>query len=58
MQANKAISANLKMLEFIVHKLGDLVQDVVFIGGSTTALLITDKNILDVRYTIDVFCIC
>lgn len=54
---NKSKLANLKLLQFISEKLGDLVHEVIFIGGSTTALLITDENIPDVRFTIDVDCI-
>ncbi|MEI6062248.1 MAG: hypothetical protein WCR72_16215 [Bacteroidota bacterium] len=49
--------ANLRMLQFIATKLGSLRDEVVFLGGSTTALFITDKAAPDVRYTLDVDCI-
>ncbi len=55
---DKAIkSSNLRMLEFAANKLGDLCQEVVFLGGCTTALLIDDESSPDVRFTIDVDCI-
>jgi hypothetical protein len=49
--------ANIKMLEFIAAKLGNLCNEVVFLGGCTTALFITDLASPDVRYTLDVDCI-
>ncbi|HEV2613575.1 MAG TPA: nucleotidyl transferase AbiEii/AbiGii toxin family protein [Gammaproteobacteria bacterium] len=49
--------ANIRMLEFIASKLGSLRDEVVFLGGCTTALFIDDPNIPDVRYTVDVDCI-
>lgn len=57
METNKAKLSNLRMLQFVAHKLGDLCNEIVFVGGCTTAILITDKNILDVRFTMDVDCI-
>ena len=57
MQKNKSKLANLKMLQFMANKLDELVAEVVFIGGSTTALFITDDNVPDVRFTVDVDCI-
>jgi predicted nucleotidyltransferase len=54
---NSVRLANIKALEFIVTKLGDLCSKVVFLGGCTTALFITDKAAPDVRSTLDVDCI-
>ena len=45
------------MLELVASKLGDLCEEVVFLGGCTTALFITDDAYPDVRYTQDVDCI-
>ena len=50
-------SSNLKMLEFAAIKLGKLNDEVVYLGGCTTALFITDPLSLDVRPTMDVDCI-
>lgn len=58
MRDNKVIKlANFRMLEFVATKLGDMCYDVVFLGGCTTALFITDSAAPDVRYTLDVDCI-
>jgi hypothetical protein len=54
---NKIKLANLKMLEFVANKLGQLCDEVIFLGGCTTALFITDTAAPDVRYTLDVDCI-
>ena len=35
-------NSNLAMLKFVATKLEELVQEVVFLGGCATALLITD----------------
>ena len=58
MQSNKSVMlANLGMLEFVATKLGEIRDDVVFLGGCTTGLFITDPEFPDVRYTLDVDCI-
>lgn len=58
MQSNQSIiSANLRMLEFTATKLGEICNEVVFLGGCTTGLFITDTAFPDVRYTLDVDCI-
>ncbi|MCW5589023.1 MAG: hypothetical protein KIT27_05095 [Legionellales bacterium] len=54
---SSAISSNIKTLELIAIRLGEICKEVVFVGGCTTGLLITDKAVPDVRYTIDVDCI-
>jgi hypothetical protein len=45
------------MLEFVARKLGPLNNEVIYLGGCTTALFITDPLSLDVRPTKDVDCI-
>lgn len=50
-------SENLAKLELVARKLGELKEEVVFLGGCTTALFITDPIAPDVRPTLDVDCI-
>ena len=58
MQNNKSVRLrNLRMLEFVATKLEEIRNDVVFLGGCTTGLFITDTKFPDVRYTLDVDCI-
>ena len=57
MQSKSQKEANLMMLEMAANHLGPLCNDVVFLGGCTTALFITDPAAPDVRYTLDVDCI-
>jgi hypothetical protein len=45
---------NLELLIEAAHPLEPLLGELVFVGGSTTALLITDKGAADVRPTYDV----
>ncbi len=45
---------NLEMLRIAVENLGDLADDMVFVGGCTTGLLITDEGAAEVRSTDDV----
>ncbi len=45
------------MLEFVARKLGSLNNEVVYLGGCTTSLFISDPLSLDVRPTRDVDCI-
>jgi hypothetical protein len=54
---NNVKLANLRMLEFVATKLGDIRNDVVFLGGCTTGLFLSDPLVPDVRYTLDVDCI-
>lgn len=49
--------AQLVLLEFAARKLGDISEAFVFLGGCSTALLITDPASPDVRSTMDVDCI-
>lgn len=50
-------TVNLRMLEFVARKLGNLNDEVIYLGGCSTALFITDPLSLDVRPTKDVDCI-
>lgn len=46
--------ANLAMLAVIADRLGALREQMVFLGGCTTGLLVTDPAAPDVRATMDV----
>jgi hypothetical protein len=48
---------NLNSLILIANRLEELSNEVVFVGGCITGLLITDKAAPDVRFTVDVDCI-
>lgn len=50
-------TSNLAMLELVARKLGELNEEVVYLGGCVTGLFITDPLSLDVRPTLDVDCI-
>ncbi|CDZ76634.1 hypothetical protein BN59_00908 [Legionella massiliensis] len=54
LQRNQRATSNLKMLEFVARKLGELNNEVVYLGGCTTALFINDPLSLDVRPTLTV----
>lgn len=45
---------NIEMLKLAVAQLGDLADELVFVGGATTGLFITDEASADVRPTKDV----
>ena len=45
---------NLEMLRVAVENLGELADEMVFVGGCTTGLLITDEGAAEVRATDDV----
>ena len=58
MRMNDSVKlTNLRMLQFVAQHLGPLREEVVFLGGCTTALFLTDTAVPDVRYTLDVDCI-
>lgn len=59
MQHNRRLRAisNLALLQRAARKLGNLNDDVVYLGGSVIALYINDSLALDVRTTLDVDCI-
>ena len=48
---------NIESLTNIAHRLDELCNEVTFVGGGITGLLITDKAAPDVRFTVDVDCI-
>ena len=50
----KKINPNIELLELAVLKLGDLISNMVFVGGCTTGLMITDLAAPAVRVTEDV----
>jgi len=54
---NTRATSNLRMLERVARKLGRLNDEVVYVGGCATALIIDDPSSLDVRHTLDVDCI-
>jgi len=45
---------NLEILELAVQQLGGIVDELVFVGGCATGLLITDPAAAPVRATVDV----
>jgi predicted nucleotidyltransferase len=47
-------SANIELLKQVAKRLGPLLQEVVFVGGCTTELFITDEAAAEVRPTFDV----
>ncbi len=49
---------NIKMIKTVVHGLGELSKEIVFVGGAVTELYIEDKSqISEIRQTDDVDCI-
>ncbi len=53
----KRATSNLALLELAARRLGNLNENVVYIGGCATGLFINDPFSLDVRATVDVDCI-
>jgi hypothetical protein len=51
---NRAVEANLAMIRHVAARLGHLREQVVFLGGAATALLITDSAAPLVRVMGDV----
>ncbi|MDD5307038.1 MAG: hypothetical protein PHU25_06925 [Deltaproteobacteria bacterium] len=45
---------NVEMIEIVAHHLGDLRDEVVFLGGAVASLLVTDPGAAAVRFTADV----
>jgi hypothetical protein len=54
---NSWAERNLDMLRKAAIKLDELCEELIFVGGCTTSLLITDPYAPDVRPTLDVDCI-
>jgi len=48
---------NLNSLNLVANRLGELCNEIVFVGGSIMGLLITDVAAPDIRFTHDVDCI-
>lgn len=51
-----SVDHNYELIEFVAQGLGkDLLDEVAFVGGCTTAMLVTDPLIIDdIRHTLDV----
>lgn len=51
-----SVDHNYELIEFVAQALGeDLLDEVAFVGGCTTAMLVTDPLIIDdIRHTLDV----
>jgi predicted nucleotidyltransferase len=47
-------NSNVELLTKVAKRLGPILREVVFVGGCTTALLITDEAAAEVRPTFDV----
>jgi hypothetical protein len=45
---------SIEMLEIVAGRLGDLRDQVVFLGGAVTPLLVTDPGAAPARFTVDV----
>jgi hypothetical protein len=50
----RAQNPNLQILEFAVERLGELTNEIVFLGGCATGLLMTDAAAPPIRATQDV----
>lgn len=53
----QATQQNLESLLLVANTLDELCNEITFVGGCITGLLITDKAAPDVRFTFDVDCI-
>jgi hypothetical protein len=47
-------SSNIELLKRVANRLGPLLGEVVFVGGCTTELFVTDDAAAEVRPTFDV----
>lgn len=45
---------NIEMIKVVALQLGDLIDEVAFLGGAAVGLLITDPGMQDIRPTKDV----
>lgn len=48
-----SLQHNMELLTLVAYRLEELCDDVTFVGGCVTGLLITDKAAPDVRFTMD-----
>lgn len=46
--------AKIKMIKIVAQRLNNLVNDIAFLGGATTGILITDPGVAEIRPTKDV----
>ena len=51
------MSGNIRRLKVIAEGLGDLLKDVVFVGGAVAELYADDPAATDIRPTMDVDCV-
>ena len=51
---HRLTNPNLEILEIAVERLGELVDELVFLGGCATGLLLTDVAAPQIRITRDV----
>ena len=54
MRATRAGNPNVDMMELAARLLGSLVDEVVFLGGCATGLLLTDTAAPEVRVSFDI----
>lgn len=50
-------STNIEMLKLVANGLGDLINEVVFVGGSVAELYADNPDLSEVRETLDVDCV-
>ncbi len=50
-------SINIEMLQIVAGGLGNLLEEMIFVGGAVTELYASNPNISDIRTTVDVDCV-
>jgi len=50
----KSSDINLEMIKIVAERVGDLREEIVFLGGASTCLLVTDPAAPEIRPTLDV----
>lgn len=50
-------STNIKMLQTVANGLGNLKDDMVFVGGAVAELYASNPTLSDIRPTLDVDCV-
>ena len=50
-------STNISMLQTVANGLGDLKEDMVFVGGAVAELYASNPDLSDIRPTLDVDCV-
>lgn len=51
------MSKNIEMLAVVANGLGEMINEVVFVGGSVAELYANDPAASDIRSTLDVDCV-